>query len=292
MTRPGPAAHFRRSLKSDSSLSDEIVNTWVLRPLASVIVWAVYPTRVTPNAITGAAVVIGIAAALCYGAGGQAATAVAGALILLKDVVDDADGQLARAKQLYSRRGRFLDSIGDFIVNACVFAGIGWSLHRAGAGPVGPVAALLGLAGITLRVSHHVFYQVSFLHAEKRYGLNRIVEEITEEDRGGNRTDLALQRVFGWIYTWQDRMMLRIDRWCRAGRVSDGLLPTWYGDRLALRLSGLLGFGTELSLLAVCSWADALGLYLWLNLVLMNGIWAASVLYRRLHLAPNLAVSP
>ena len=44
----------------------------------------------------------------------------------------------------------------------------------------------------------------------------------------------------------------------------------------------------EISLLAVCSWFDAVDTYLWLNLLLMNGIWLASVLYRRFVLAPNL----
>ena len=289
MKRPGPGVYFRQSLKSDSYFCDELVNIWLLRPLASVIVWAVYPTRITPNMVTVAAIAIGIASGWFYSAGTAEATILAGALILLKDIVDDADGQLARAKQLYSRRGRFLDSIGDFVVDVAVFAGIGWALYERHGGGFGPVMALLGLAGITLRVSHHVFYQASFLHTEKRYGLNRIVEEVTEEERSGDRVAYALQRVFGVIYTWQDRLMLRIDRWCRAGRVPDELLPTWYSDRFALRLSGLLGFGTEISLLAVCSWFDAIDTYLWLNLLLMNGVWLASVLYRRLHLAPNLA---
>jgi archaetidylinositol phosphate synthase len=289
MTRPGPAAFFRQSLKSDSFHCDELVNIYLLRPIASVIVWAAYPTFITPNMVTVAAVVIGCVAGWFYSVGTTTATVTAGVLILLKDIVDDADGQLARAKELYSRRGRFLDSIGDFVVDVCVFAGIGWSAYHAGAGVAGPLLAFLALAGITLRVSYHVYYQVSFLHTEKRYGLNRIVEEVTEEDRHGDRFAYVLQRIFGVIYTPQDRLMRRLDDWCRGGKVKDEVLDTWYADRLGLRLSGLLGFGTEISLLAVCSWLDAIGTYLWLNLVLMNGIWLASVLYRRVYLRLNLS---
>ncbi len=289
MPRPGPATFFRQSLKSNSYFADELVNVYLLRPLAAVIVWVVYPTRITPNNVTVAAVVIGCIAGWFYSAGTAATTFIAGTLILLKDIVDDADGQLARAKQLYSRRGRFLDSIGDFFVDVIVFSGIGWSVYTAEPGAGGPILAFLGLAGITLRVSYHVFYQVSFLHTEKRYGLNRIVEEVTEEDRRGNRTDYILQKIFGAIYTWQDRLMLRIDTWCRGGKIRDGILATWYGDRLGLRMSGLLGFGTEISLLAVCSWFNAIETYLWLNLFLMNGVWVASVLYRKFYLTPNLA---
>ena len=288
MARPSPAAFFRQSLKSDSYLADELINIFLLRPIASIIVWALYPTRITPNMVTVAAVVVGCVAGYAYSIGTAAATALAGGMIMLKDIVDDADGQLARAKELYSRRGRFLDSIGDFLVDLVVFAGIGWSVYHAGLGMGGWLLAFLGLAGITLRVSHHVFYQVSFLHTEKRYGLNRIVEEVTDADRQGDRIAYGLQRIFGVIYGWQDRLMLRIDDWCRGGKVAEDLLPTWYGDRLALRLSGLLGFGTEIALLAVCSWFDALEVYLWLNLLLMNGVWLASVLYRRVYLSTNL----
>ncbi len=289
MPRPGPREFFRQSLKSDSYHADELINIYLLRPIASVIVWAVYPTFVTPNMVTIAAVIIGCVAGWTYSIGTTAATVAAGVLILLKDVVDDADGQLARAKELYSRRGRFLDSIGDFMVDVCVFSGIGWSVYQAGSGISGPVLAILGLAGITLRVSYHVYYQVSFLHLEKRYGLNRIVEEVTEEDKQGDRFAYLLQRIFGVIYTPQDRLMRRIDNWCRGGKVGEDLLETWYGDRFGLRLSGLLGFGTEISLLAVFSWFDAVEYYLWMNLLLMNGIWLASVFYRRLYLRANLA---
>jgi len=288
MPRPGPREFFRQSLKSDSYFADELVNIYLLRPIASLIVWAVYPTFITPNMVTIAAVVIGCAAGWYYSIGTAAATVTAGVLILIKDIVDDADGQLARAKELYSRRGRFLDSIGDFVVDVCVFSGIGWSVYHAGAGISGPLLAVLGLAGITLRVSYHVYYQVSFLHLEKRYGLNRIVEEVTEEDKRGDRVAYFLQRIFGVIYTPQDRMMRRIDDWCRGKRVRDEVLKTWYGDRFGLRLSGLLGFGTEISLLAVCSWFDAVGTYLWLNVILMNGICLASVFYRKFVLARNL----
>ena len=288
MPRPGPREFFRQSLKSDSYHADELVNIYLLRPIASVIVWAVYPTFITPNMVTVAAVIIGCVAGSSYSAGTTAATVTAGVLILLKDIVDDADGQLARAKGLYSRRGRFLDSIGDFLVDVAVFTGIGWALYAARPGIFMPVMAFLGLAGITLRVSYHVYYQASFLHLEKRYGLNRIVEEITEEDTHGDRFDRLLQRIFGVIYTPQDRLMCRIDDWCRGGDVRDDILESWYGDRFGLRLSGLLGFGTEICLLAVCSWFDAMGTYLWLNLILMNGIWFASILYRRVYLRVNL----
>ena len=288
MDRRTPAQYFRQSLKSEAYHADEIINIYLLRPLASVIVWMIYPTRIAPNHVTIAAIVVGCAAAWVYLIGTPVAIAAAGLLVTMKDIIDDADGQLARAKQLYSRRGRFLDSIGDFVVDVMLFASITAVVCRLHPGIATIAVGILALSGLTLRVSYHVFYQVSFLHREERYMLNRIVEKITEDDRRGDRVALRLQVIFNWIYKWQDTMMIRVDDWCGARRISPDRLKDWYSDRIGLRLSGLLGFGTELGVLTVCSLVNQLYVYLWLNLFLMNAIWVASILYRRIILLHSL----
>lgn len=280
---------FKQSLKSDAYYADELINIYLLRPIASMIVWILYPSSVTPNQVTIVAILLGFAATWTYTLNTPVAIAFAGVLVMMKDVFDDADGQLARAKQMYSRRGRFLDSIGDFLVNVAVFAAVTYAVCQTHSPTVTIVLGVVSLLGITLRVSYHVFYQASFLHLENRYKLNRIVEEITEEDRRGDSVALRLQQLFGMIYNWQDRLMYRVDRWCMGRNFNDELVPTWYSDRFGLRLSGLLGFGTELTLLAACSWGNALSTYLYLNVFLMNGIWLISILYRRVILARNLS---
>ena len=73
----------------------------------------------------------------------------------------------------------------------------------------------LGFLGITLRVSYHVYYQTSFLHLQQQYSMNRITEEIRAEDLLTDRLTLRLQRMFLLLYGWQDRLMGRIDMWCR-----------------------------------------------------------------------------
>ncbi len=284
MERPGPLKFFRESLKSDAFYADEFLNIYLLRPAAAAIVWILYPTGVTPNQVTVAAVFAGFAAAAFFLADTPGYTIAAGLLVCLKDILDDADGQLARAKQLYSRRGRFFDSIGDFVVNLAIFSAITTVLLKTHPGWGTVALGFLGLLGITLRVSYHVYYQVSFLHGQDRYGLNRIIEVVTDEDRRGDPVALRLQKIFNLIYGWQDRFVSRVDRWCK-GDVSSEFL--WYSDRLALRISGLIGFGTEFALLTVCAIADRLYLYLILNL-LMNGIMISSICYRRFYLRTRL----
>ncbi|HTK82311.1 MAG TPA: CDP-alcohol phosphatidyltransferase family protein [Bacteroidota bacterium] len=284
-TRPGPMTFFRQSLKSDAYYADEVINIYLLRPLAAGVVWLLYPTRLTPNQLTIIAVLVGCAAAAVYLLDTPSAIVAAGLLVTTKDILDDADGQLARAKQQYSRRGRFLDSIGDFVVDMCLFGSITYVVYREHPDVTTIFLGILGFFGITLRVSYHVFYQASFLHLEDRYKLNRIIEEVTEEDKKGDPVALRLQVIFNLLYTWQDKIMYRIDRWCmgcRGEAKTEDDVRRWYSDKPGLRISGLLGFGTELALLTICSLFNNLYLYLWLNVILMNGIWMFGILYRKL----------
>lgn len=288
-----PRYQYTQSLKSD--FSDELINTHILRPTAGLFVRILYPTRVTPNQVTIAAIVVGAFAALFYAIGDSLSTFLAGILVTIKDLLDSADGQLARAKDLYSRRGRFIDSIGDFVVDVLIFGAITLALSRSEFSLQTIILGVAGLLGITLRVSYHVFYHVSYLHVENLYQINRLMEDIREEDLRSDPAALRLQRIFLLIYAWQDRLMCRIDAWSRspfkhlAAPTQQERDRLWYSDRIGLRLSGFLGFGTELALVTVCSLLNKLELYLWLNLSLMNIIWILTVLYRRLILAPTLA---
>jgi phosphatidylglycerophosphate synthase len=288
MARPHPITFFKQSLKSDSFYADELINIFLLRPIAAMIVWLMYPTRITPNQVTVAAILAGLLAAYLYTFNTPSAFVAAGLLVTAKDILDDADGQLARAKEMYSRRGRFLDSIGDFVVDVAIFSAITSVVYQTHPTIGTILLGILSLFGLTLRVSYHVFYQVSFLHLENRYKLNRITEEITESDRKGDSVALRLQQIFLFMYGWQDRFMYRLDQWCRGKNFDEKLLPTWYSDKFALRLSGLLGFGTEFAVLSLCSVLNELYLYLLLNVFVMNGVWLLSIFYRRVVLSSNL----
>jgi hypothetical protein len=48
-----------------------------------------------------------------------------------------------------------------------------------------------------------------------------------------------------------------------------------------LRLTGLLGLATELFVLMAFSLFDRLHIYLAVNIIALNAVWALSILYRR-----------
>jgi phosphatidylglycerophosphate synthase len=281
---------YSYSASTKSAVSDELINTYAIRPMAGLIVRLLYGTPITPNGVTALSIVTGCCAALLYATGSPEYTVVAGLCVTLKDVLDAADGQLARAKQLFSRKGRFFDSIGDFVVDLLVFAALGWALVRLTGRAEFVPAALLGFLGTTLRVSYHVFYQSSYLHLKGSYSVNRITEDVKPEDRSADRLTQALQRIFLFLYGWQDRVMFRLDEWSRAGLPHQRDIDArWYGDHTGLRLSGLMGLGTELFILMLFSVLDRLDIYLAVNLVVLNVLWGVSVVYRRWVLSTKVA---
>lgn len=271
---------YEASVKSDAS--DELINTYILRPIAGLLVRALYRTRVTPNQVTLAATASGFAAAALYWQGTPLLTALGGLCLTGKDLLDSADGQLARAKGTFSRAGRFLDSIGDFAVNLAVFSAIAVAMVRSGSGASAPILCLCAFLGVSLRVSYHVFYQTSFLHLRNAYTGNRTSEEIREEDANEDPLTSSLHRTFLILYGWQDAFIARLDGACRgrsgASRVTD---ERWFGDVTGVRLSGFLGLGTELFLLMICSVIGRLDIYLWINAGGMNLVWLACIAYRR-----------
>ena len=270
---------YRYSVSTKSGLSDELINTYLLRPIAGLLVRVLYSSPVTPNQVTVSAIAAGLVSAFCYLPGTPGLTAAAGLFLTLKDLLDSADGQLARAKNLFSRRGRFLDSIGDVVVNFCVFLAIAAALSRAGAPWPVFAASMAAFLSLTLRVSYHVFYQTSYLHRRNAYLLNRTSEEISGEDLSADRVTIALQRTFLVLYGWQDALMAGIDAWSRNGKtVGD---EAWYADPVGLRWSGFLGLGTELFLLMLFSLCNELEDYLAVNLLGMNAVWAGCILYRK-----------
>ena len=64
---------------------------------------------------------------------GRGSLVVAALLVQLKTLLDNADGQLARLTGRTSAFGRYLDSEVDLLVNAALFAALGWTTGQPGA---------------------------------------------------------------------------------------------------------------------------------------------------------------
>jgi phosphatidylglycerophosphate synthase len=293
---PFVRVHYRRSLKS--ARSDEWINTYLIRPAAFVLVWLFYRLRLRPVQV----VLLGaLAGTLCAPAllfiPGRAGPFWAGICLLAKNLLDAADGQLARATGRVDRVGRFADSIADFWVNAVVTLCCGAALS----GQLGlPRALCLSAAAfllLVLQCSLFVFYQISYLNRAGHSPANRPSEQMTAEDRAAPPLERRLQRIYLALYGWQDRWMAALDRLlfrsvrpdAKAGIRRTELEERWFGDAVGLRLTSFLGLGTSLTVFGICLLLGSPRAALLWILLGENAVAAVAILYRLLWLAPSLS---
>ena len=268
---------YHDSIKSKEG--DEWINRVLMRPLAWKIVELLFHTTITPNQITVVSTLTGIIGAVLLLYNTHPAFIAAGIFFFLKDLFDTTDGQLARAKKIVSRRGRFYDSIGDFVVSLCVFAALTFvvwkNTNRNSIVFLGVIAFVTSL----LRVSYNVFYQTMLLHRQHRYLENRIQENILAQDISGDIVALRLQKIFLILYGWQDRLMVQIDLWCRTN--STIVLPQFYENKRAIFFTSFIGLATETFCIVCFSLCNAPELYLYCNIFVLNGYWLFVILYRK-----------
>jgi hypothetical protein len=91
------------------------------RPLAKVIANSLKKTSFTPIHMTVGFIISGLIAIYCIILGHYWLAAF---FLILKSILDAADGELARLKQKPSYTGRYLDSVADIILNALFFGSI------------------------------------------------------------------------------------------------------------------------------------------------------------------------
>jgi archaetidylinositol phosphate synthase len=205
-------------------LRQEALCEIVFRPLAHVVVLALAPLRVPPPAVVLASAAFGIAGAVELARGHLV---VAALLVQAKTVFDNADGQLARLTGRVTAFGRYLDSECDLLVDAALFAGLGWYTDR-------PVVAALGFVALTAILS-----------------VNFNVERLARNAPAAWDASV-LGRVYGFLYGWQDRLAERFLRE-RPALVTVGALAQ-------------LGMSSQLAAFGLCLAVGRPLLYVWLLL--------------------------
>jgi phosphatidylglycerophosphate synthase len=128
-------------VKSPNALAakGEVVEEWIdlrfFRPLGFWIANALRSTRASPDQVTIASLAIGLVGGHLMFYASPTLNAIGVALFVLSDVLDSADGQLARMRGTSTRFGRILDGVADnlrfinlylHLLARLAFAGFGW----------------------------------------------------------------------------------------------------------------------------------------------------------------------
>ncbi len=103
-------------------------------------------TPITPNQITVAVTLLGVYAGTVMAQPNARARVIGSFLFLLTSILDGCDGEVARAKKMFSKLGGWLDLWGDNVVHIAVFYGLGLGLaeeyHNSTYQTLGAIAAV------------------------------------------------------------------------------------------------------------------------------------------------------
>jgi phosphatidylglycerophosphate synthase len=173
------AAKAERKLwASLTSTADGVVDRFVNRPVGRPLSKLLVGTPISPNQVSIASILIGVASAWFFARGNF----VIGALVFqLCAIIDCVDGDLARALFKQSRLGKWLDLGGDQVVHFSVFAAIGIGLARID--PSVPALALGTSAALGVVLCFVVIVRALRMPAPQRGPhLNRLLDATANRD--------------------------------------------------------------------------------------------------------------
>ncbi len=135
-----------------NALDDErggIVDKYLNRPLSRPFTLLFLALGLSPNAVTGVSILLGLIAAAAFAVGNYPAALVGALLLQLSAIVDCSDGDVARLTLSESESGAKLDIMGDNVVHMAIFGGIAWGLFLEQASDgISWVPLVLGAAAI------------------------------------------------------------------------------------------------------------------------------------------------
>jgi len=138
-------------------------------------------TRITPNQISIASILLGVFSTLLFLGESRSLHVLGGLLILFSSIVDGCDGELARLRFQESRWGSWLDFLGDNVVHVSIFLCLGLGLTLRGEGTVYVVLGCLA-ALANVGAASAVFFRV-FLKSGDRVVTFATPVRVEEMDR-------------------------------------------------------------------------------------------------------------
>jgi phosphatidylglycerophosphate synthase len=114
-----------KSIREESAHKDAPMARWVDRRVSwRISYWLAAHTSVTPNMVTIANTIFGLATASLFAVPNYWVRLFAAIFFLISITIDGVDGELARLKMVESDFGGMLDVITDNVVHAAVFVGL------------------------------------------------------------------------------------------------------------------------------------------------------------------------
>jgi len=224
----------------------EVVLELVFRPLSNALVPPLRRLGVPPPAVVLANAATGLVAALLLARGELVAAAV---LLQVKTLLDNTDGQLARAADRVTLAGRYLDTIADLVVNAALFAALGYVTEQ-------PLLAIAAFLALTLVLAAD--FSTTELYREARGVPTR------QPPPTGRAAERMLASIYGAVFSPLDRAVRGL-----AARRFEG---SGGYDRVTVTVLANLGLSSQLVVLGVCLVLGVPSAYLWFVLACLAAL--------------------
>lgn len=192
-------------------------------------------TRYTPIHVTTMFIIAGLVAIGLMLNGYHITAAV---FILLKSIIDAADGELSRLKNTPSYVGRYYDSIADILLNFCFLLAFN---HITG----GSLAhMLIAFFAIQLQGTVYNYYYVILRNSVNGDSTSRIFEDSAPKALKGESQQMVniFYKIYDVLYILFDKIMYYMDE-----NASDSKpFPKWF-----MTLISIYGLGFQLLIMAV-----------------------------------------
>ena len=205
------------------------------RPVAKVIASSLKDTTFTPIHVTIGFLISGLIAIYCIIIGEYWLAAI---FLILKSILDAADGELARIRQKPSYSGRYLDSVADIILNALIFIAI-WYITDT------PIwIYLIAFLGLQLQGTLYNYYYVILRNKFNGDTTSRVIENKTPIAFEGEKQKHVniLFGMYKFLYGAFDKTIYVLDRDADKGKA----FPKWL-----MTCISTFGLGFQLLLIAI-----------------------------------------
>jgi phosphatidylglycerophosphate synthase len=182
-----------------TSSSDGVVDRHFNRPVGRPLSKLLIHTSISPNTVSIASILIGLAAAGCFATGSYVLGIVGAVLFQISAIIDCVDGDIARAVFKESPLGKWLDLAGDQVVHVAVFGAVAAGLSAQGLA----AAWWLGLSAIGGALLSFALVLRGMRRSDKPgTALQRLIDSATNRDFSVLVLALALWNeleVFLWL---------------------------------------------------------------------------------------------
>lgn len=213
------------------------------RPAARVIAGSLRKSSFTPIHVTLAFIFSGLIAIYCIL---NDFLVLAAIFLVIKSILDAADGELARIKKTPSYTGRYFDSIADIILNLLIMI----SICKTSDARIS--TTLVAFIGLQLQGTLYNYYYVILRNKLGGDTTSRIIEsEAPTAMKGEQQKNVQrLFYIYHLLYNYFDRIIYRLDKNAADGKI----FPNWFMTAIST-----LGLGFQLlliSLMLILGWKE------------------------------------